>query len=111
MATATQIDESIAAEVRAELGRQRLSSRELARRMGVETTWMHRRVTAKIPFSMGELVAVAGLLKVPASKLMAGVKEITHFLRISSGSFFNLPLLMTGKPSGNVPRLTFAYAK
>jgi hypothetical protein len=57
--------ERIAAEVRAELARQRISVSEAARRLGWGQSVLQRRIVAERPFEAEELAALAELLDVP----------------------------------------------
>lgn len=54
--------EIVAAEVRAELARQRISGRQAARRLGWTQQALSRRLTGDIPFNVAELAELAGLL-------------------------------------------------
>lgn len=58
----------IAAEVRAELARQNISRRGLARRMGVSNDYVARRIAGRIPISADDLRTIAFLLGVPISR-------------------------------------------
>lgn len=58
----------IPAEVRAELARQNISGRDLARRMGVSNDYAARRIAGRIPFSADDLRTIAFLLEVPISQ-------------------------------------------
>ena len=56
----------LASEVRAEMARQRVSNRELAKRMGVSHVWVARRVTAQATdMTLDELAMVAKALGKP----------------------------------------------
>ena len=57
----------VAAEVRAELARQRISARQAARRLGWTQQYLSRRMTGDISFDVNELAALADLLEVPIS--------------------------------------------
>lgn len=59
-----------AAELRAELARQQISSRELARRVGETPTWVHRRVAGITEISIGDLDRFAKALGVSMADLM-----------------------------------------
>lgn len=59
---------NIAAEVRAELARQNISRRDLARRMGVSTDYAARRIAGRTPISADDLRTIAYLLEVPISR-------------------------------------------
>jgi transcriptional regulator with XRE-family HTH domain len=75
----------VAGEVRAELARQRLAMREAARRLGVTSSWLHRRVTGDTDFTVSELAELADLLGVPVEKFLRGRKhsgaKFVHYVR------------------------------
>ena len=62
--------QATAANLRAELARQRMSGRELARRLDVPPSWVHRRLTAEQEISVDDLVRIAAVLNVPAVSLL-----------------------------------------
>lgn len=64
--------QSVAEEIRAELGRQRKTGTDLARGMNVSQAWVSRRLTGELPFDLVELEQVAGILQVPVGHLLAG---------------------------------------
>ncbi len=66
-ATTTQI----AANIRAELGRQNKTRAALAREMDVTEMWVSRRVNAQTPITVDDLSRIADALAVPAVELMA----------------------------------------
>ena len=57
--------EAVAAEVRAQLARNRLSGRRAAEMLGWKQTYMSRRLTGAVPFDVDDLAALAELLDVP----------------------------------------------
>jgi transcriptional regulator with XRE-family HTH domain len=61
------LTQSVAGEVRAHLGRQRLSGRAAAFRLGWTQQYMSRRLTGAIPFDVADLDALAELLDVPVT--------------------------------------------
>jgi transcriptional regulator with XRE-family HTH domain len=63
--------DQIAAEVRAELARQKMSVSEAARRLGWTQSFLQRRVMGDRGFEASELAAVAGLLDVPVEVFFA----------------------------------------
>lgn len=63
--------EQVAAQVRAELARVRLSGRELGRRTGVDYQYWQRRLSGVTPFNVVDLATIADLLGVPVSTLIA----------------------------------------
>ncbi len=60
----------IAAEVRAELARQKLSLRELAAATGYSFDIIRRRVAGEYPFDTDQLDAVSTALKIPIVRLI-----------------------------------------
>ena len=64
------LSETVAGEVRAEMGRSRVSASELARRLGRSHSYVWRRITGDVPFDIAELSAIAEALGVPVSRLM-----------------------------------------
>ncbi|UVS81808.1 hypothetical protein [Actinokineospora sp. UTMC 2448] len=59
-----------AAEIRAELGRQRLSGLALARRLGRSQSWMARRMTCVVPMTLADLADIAEALDRPVSQFV-----------------------------------------
>ncbi len=66
--------EAVAAEVRAQLARKRLSGVRAARALGWTQNYISRRLTGTVPFDVADLVAVADLLEVPVDSFFAGVR-------------------------------------
>ena len=62
----------IAGNVRAELARQRLSGAELATRLDLDPSYVHRRLSGAVGFKGEELLAVAEALAVPVNRLTDG---------------------------------------
>lgn len=60
----------VAAEVRAELARQRVSQETLCTRIGMSQSTLSRRITGDYPFDTNELAAIAAVLGVPVSKFI-----------------------------------------
>ena len=82
MATREIANDYVAEELRAELGRQRVSISELARRMDVEQSWLHKRLTGVIPLRIGEVIEITDLLKVPLERFFERVANVTAEGRI-----------------------------
>ena len=62
----------IAAEVRAELGRQQLSQRRFALMLGTPYSWVNRRIGAvDVPITAEDIERMAKALNVPAQRLMS----------------------------------------
>lgn len=65
-----RLEVTVAANVRAEMARHRVSGRELAQRVGRSQTWLSRRLVGEIAFALDELEAVSIALDVPVARLM-----------------------------------------
>lgn len=59
----------ILAEIRAEMGRQKISQRDLARRLGWPSTTLHRRLAGHSPLSAESLHQIATVLGVRIDQL------------------------------------------
>jgi transcriptional regulator with XRE-family HTH domain len=66
------LTETVAAEVRAELGRQRKSGAWLALQLGVSDAWVSRRISGSMPMSVEDLERIADVLEVTPAYLMGG---------------------------------------
>lgn len=64
------ITANVAAEVRAEMARQRRSQRSVADALGVSQTYIWRRLTGDVSFDIAELSAVADFLGVPMGQFI-----------------------------------------
>ena len=69
-AVATPMRELVAEEIRALLGRRKMSASELARRMGVSQKYMSRRITGETAFDVDDLNAIAAVLGVEVATLI-----------------------------------------
>ncbi|MQA84085.1 MAG: helix-turn-helix domain-containing protein [Streptosporangiales bacterium] len=69
LAPAARPDSIVAAEIRAELARQRISHSALAEKLGVSRAYLSRRLSGDTPLSVPDLAAIAAILGVPISKL------------------------------------------
>lgn len=69
-AEAVTVGATLIAEIRAEMARQRLTQTELARRLGHRQDWLSRRLTGRVELNLGEIDAIAGVLGVPAARLL-----------------------------------------
>jgi transcriptional regulator with XRE-family HTH domain len=58
------VSDAVAAEVRAELARKRISRRDAARQLGWTSQYMHRRASGETPFDAVDLFQLARLLGV-----------------------------------------------
>lgn len=57
--------QQVAAEVRAQLARKRLSGRSAALELGWTQPYISRRLTGEVPFDVNDLAALAALLEIP----------------------------------------------
>ena len=64
-------DEAVAAEVRAEMARQSLTTTALAERLQVRRATLSHRVNGRAPFRASELHGVAAVLGIPAAEIVA----------------------------------------
>ncbi len=60
----------VAATIRAELARRRISQSALARELGMAQTAVSRRLTGQVPFDVNELHAIANHLGLPPAALL-----------------------------------------
>lgn len=63
----------VAAEVRAEMARQRMSQVKLAELLGVAQQTISRRIVGEVAFDITELVEIARLLDVPVAQFLGSV--------------------------------------
>jgi transcriptional regulator with XRE-family HTH domain len=68
-------DLTVAAEIRAELGRQRLSQADLARRLGVSRPWVSRRLSGQTALSIPDIARIAHELGVAVTPFVAPVDD------------------------------------
>jgi len=67
---ATTPAHTVAANVRAEMARRRVSQSALAKHLGMAQTAVSRRLTGVVSFDVNEVAAVAAFLDVPLASLM-----------------------------------------
>jgi len=67
--------QAVAAEVRAQLARRRVSGRQAAFALGWKQPYIARRLSGEIPFDVNDLIALADLLRLP----------VTEFFEIRGG--------------------------
>ena len=67
--TTTSLAQRVAAEIRAEMGRQNLSINGFATQLGVTQPWLWRRLRGNQPLTIEELETLAKALRVPAEEL------------------------------------------
>lgn len=61
---------AVAANIRAELARQRVSQAQVAERLGLSQAAVSRRLSGQTPFEIDEVAEVASLLDVAPSHLL-----------------------------------------
>jgi transcriptional regulator with XRE-family HTH domain len=64
------LPEIAAREVRAEMGRQKISGAALAQTLGVSDMYVSRRLNGEVPFDLAELERVAAALSVPVTQFL-----------------------------------------
>lgn len=64
------LNASVAAEVRAELGRQQITQHQLAARLGWAPALLSRRLTGRTPLRTDDIERIAQVLGVPLSQLI-----------------------------------------
>jgi transcriptional regulator with XRE-family HTH domain len=74
-AATPSLSERAAEEIRALLGRRRMSGRELARRLGASPSWVNFRLTGSQPISLDDLQRFADVLDVPVTDLLPRTEE------------------------------------
>ena len=77
---ATTMRDLVATEVRAWLGRRRISGAELARQMGKSQTWVARRLDGRQAFDVDDLEQVAAVLNLHVSDFFQSPdgRSVTH---------------------------------
>lgn len=76
--------EAVAAEVRAEMGRQRKTQADLAAVLKIYPSTAGRRLDGSVPFDVVELATVARWLGVKASELMVRAERALNDLAVSA---------------------------
>jgi len=73
---ATPLADFVAAEVRAEMARQRFTQQMLADAIGISRAWIQRRLTGEVPWDVAELERIAETLGKPVSHFMPAVERV-----------------------------------
>lgn len=60
----------VAEEIRAQMGRQRITKAELSRRMGVSEVWIGRRLNGQMPIGLDDLERIATALGVAPADIL-----------------------------------------
>lgn len=71
----TEPHKLVAAEVRAEMARQRMSQVKLAELLGVAQQTISRRIVGEVAFDITELVQIARVLDVPVRQFLGSVER------------------------------------
>lgn len=66
----SSLSQIAATEIRAEMGRQRISQTHLAKKLGRSQTYVWRRLVGEVPFDLHELETVAEVLGVPVTRFV-----------------------------------------
>ena len=64
----------VAANVRAELARRRITQTDVAQRLGVTRQNVAQRLNGSVDFRVGELILIANMLGITIGDLVGGVK-------------------------------------
>lgn len=67
---AGSLPQYVAAEVRAQLARKRISGTALAEKMNVSGAYISRRLTGEVPFDVADLEQIGQILDVPAIRFL-----------------------------------------
>lgn len=65
--------ESVAAEVRAHVARKKVRQQDIADALGRTQSWVSRRMTGEVPFTVGDLDAICQLLDLTLLQLVEGM--------------------------------------
>ena len=75
----TALTESVAGEIRAEMARQRITQRDVARRLEVIEAWLSRRLNGHVSLNLDELEQISKALQIPMVELIRRAEErVTH---------------------------------
>jgi transcriptional regulator with XRE-family HTH domain len=68
-----QLNNTVAAEIRAEMARRRMTQQRLADLLGEQQWWVSKRLTRAIPLSIDDLDRIARALDLPPSFFLSAV--------------------------------------
>lgn len=68
--------ELVAAEVRAWMGRRRVTQTDLARALGKSQAYVSRRLTGEVPFDLDDILALATFLGVAVGTLLGDAATV-----------------------------------
>ena len=66
----------VAAQIRAEMARQEINATKLAQLMGVDDTWVGRRIRNRYAITLDDLERFAAVLAVPVSSFMPAAERV-----------------------------------
>lgn len=69
----TSMTAAIAAEVRAHVARQQIKQQAIADALGRNQSWVSRRLTGEVPFTVADLDAICALLNLTLLELVEGM--------------------------------------
>lgn len=67
----TDLRDTVAGAVRAEMARRRMTQQGLADQLGVGQWWVSKRLTRSIPFTIEDLERIATALQLPPAHFLA----------------------------------------
>lgn len=98
------LTEKVAEEIRALLGRRRMSGRQLASTLAVSQTWVSSRLSGSTPIDLNDLDRIAAALNVDVADLLPRRNE-GHLIAVAGRSGSNPPKLNIENPgSAKRPR-------
>jgi transcriptional regulator with XRE-family HTH domain len=72
----SSVTETVAAEVRAQMGRAQVNTSELARRIGKSHSYVWRRLTGAVPFDVADLTAIGEVLGVSIGQFIPASERV-----------------------------------
>jgi transcriptional regulator with XRE-family HTH domain len=101
----TPLSEQVAEEIRALLGRRRMSGRQLAVALRVSPSWINYRLTGRQPIDLNDLNRIARALRVPVVELFPSDlrKEARQPYPVIAGKPISRRPPTFGQPSGRSP--------
>ena len=68
--SAARYSDLVVTEIRAELGRRRITGRELSTRLGKPQAWASRRLTGTVVLTVDDLSRIAAAIDIPVHSLL-----------------------------------------
>lgn len=72
--TEDQWQAAIAAEVRAQMAARRITDRQLAARLGIETHVLSKRKLGRVPFRLGEFLKICDIMGADVTEVLMSAK-------------------------------------